>query len=397
MADTLIKCTSCKNTVQYIAAKEIPCKHVLCQYCFSMSTKQNFIRCPCCSQYFNIQDCSLPIMHKPEILKQPQQGFYQSIQFQIQSEIKILNKMLFEAQQAKINTTELFKQYDVYITQMFLNLSLMLDQIQQSLKTKIEEYRESNESSINLGVSNLTTLIERRKYIEQKVNQAESKGAVIDFNTQIEINSLEVLSPFDLTLYNFEFARNFTEIGNHVGQLIINDIQFPCQYIKIVPEYQEEFQKNVEIIKNNDESIEPDKAYEKLVNNNEIQYVEEIKPPEVILDTKKKIKIEVKGYTNEDVSEFNMKDNSRSEPFYNSKDDPNCEWFIIANGNLKQLPDFACKQIDRYRQTKEIVFIRRDNRTTNIADLKNMLYLPVDKNGNPLREKSNQLLFIPRN
>lgn len=397
MADVLNKCSSCKSTVQYIAAKEIPCKHVLCMSCFSMSSKQHLIRCPCCSQYFNIQDCSIPIVNKPEIPKQPQQVSYQTIQSQILSEIKILNKMLLEAQQTNINTIELFKQYDEYIAQSFLNLSLMLDQIHQSLRSKIEECRDSNQNCINLCLSNLTTLIEKRKNIEQKVIEAENKGLGLDFVTKIEINSLEVLSPCDINLYHFEFARDFTDIGNNVGQLIINEMQFPCRNIKIVPEYQEELQKNVEIIKNNDEFIEPDIEYGKLMNNNEIQYVEECNPPEVIYENKVKIRIEVREYTNVDIDESKMKETTKSEPFFNSKDDPRCEWFIIVKGDLKQIPDFACRQIEKYRHSKNLIYIKRDGRVVNLVDLKKMLYLPADKNGNPISEKSSQLIFIPRN
>lgn len=418
MESVALRCSSCGKPIQSRIAK-LPCNHFLCALCYSMSGKQNSIHCPCCSKVYYNQNYLTQILERPETMKQKQNGLYELMKFKIESEIKSLTSMKDKVSEAYNELNNLFYQYNVFVNQSFFQLTKMIEQIQESVQAKLQEHKNMNEYKLNEQLYTLNKHLEKRNNIIQLIANTNNCSEVsTDFNIKIEISSLEAFYPVELTLNEFSFAYDISDIWRSIGEYIVNQVQFPTKIIKIYPEPQSEYgeysvnqieppdnnlkfspepqSEYVEGVNNNNFTNDPLKNDEQACEVNEFKKVDEAESAESVQSNKEKIKIAAREYTIPRIVNQSENEHVKDEKPFSQKDDPRCEWFIMVREELKPLPDFVCKQIHAYKSRKSEIFIKNEGRRVNIVNLSSMLYHTLDKYGHINPSKTHQLINIPR-
>ena len=379
MSEIYKYCPSCTNSYSTKELIELLCGHKLCYNC----SKANSIKCPVCKVCIVINRQSNLMNSNNKLVEAPNE--FSKIQANIskvQNEILIFEGMLTQTQIAEFDSKNNIKSCESAINEAFSYLIQDLNTLQGLIHSKISEIKSVNEQAIKILIKSLETSIEKRKKLISIVSKSLSENIIPDFNSQIELNSLEALNPIDLSLYKINSSIDFISLADQIGNSIIKEVKITRTLIEIStqkpnlsPNLSEE-KKHLPIL-NRDSDIIPD-----YLNNN---FNHNLREPDADA---------IDDYAFKPISKDKLMAYRSSKQKRDPKN-PFCEWFLELTEDIKQLPRFVCEQMKNINNETQLIYIKKDGLLVNIADIKNMMYHIVDQSGFIIPARSHKLIYIP--
>lgn len=390
MSQIYKNCSFCSLSFSIDQLIEIQCGHTICISCFNVNKKENFIKCLICKNSLNISQFNVPMPKKDpvEAVKEPQGASKsQNIISKIQSEINILKNMISQVVKVQIDLQDFIEKCELEVNQAFSFLVKNLSAVQELIRSKISEIREANQVTVHSFVDVLNGSLDKRRNIMKNLCKALVERTELDFHTQLELNSLEILKSADLSLYKVEFLIDYSSLTDKISNTIIQKLKIERNAVEISnimpdhPRISDSSQlkpENPDQKKDFNNSPSPHSNHTNLVQLKESE-------PETIDD-----------YANKPISKNDLIA-YRKNKIKRNPNNPLCEWFLELSEDIRQLPKFVCEQLKKVDKNTSIIHIKKDGIIINIADIKNMMYHIVDNNGSIIPDRSRKLIHLPYN
>lgn len=387
MSQIYKNCSFCSLSFTTDQLIDLQCWHTVCVACLNVNKKDNYIKCHICKNSLNISQFIVPMLKKDpaEVVKEPQVGVKsQDAITKLQNEINILKNMISQVQKVQVDLQNLLEKSELDVCQTFLFLVQNLNAVQDSIKAKIGEIREANQTTVDSFVNALNGSLEKRKNIMKSLCKALVDNTELDFHAQIELNNLEILKSADLSLYKIEFFIDYTSLTESIGNIIIQNLKIGRNTMEISNQPQN-IPNPPELLQhkpvNPDPGLSSPGTYLTTTNLPQLNETE--------LET-------IDDYSNKLISKSDLIAYRKTKKKRNPNH-PLCEWFLELSEDIRQLPKFVCEQLKNLDKNASVIHIKKDGVVINIADVKNMMYHIVDKNGSIIPDRSRKLIYLPYN
>lgn len=410
MSDGLKDCCFCKagNLNSFI---KIYCNHIACPPCYKQHKKENYIECKICKHNYNTNFCTY-ITKEPQPTKCPESQTktpprYESEFNTIKKEIIQLEDLINKIKSIHTECETNFYQDQAYMNFIFDQFKCKIESVHDESLSKLKQVKEGNQKYLNEYQDYIQFYIKQRKdiigSIEKSWKTEENNDLSKEFNELIQFNMIYL--QISRCKYKNDFQEIFDQILNTFNALFefyIEDV--PIQFLdmqeieKTLKEEENKKEENLRILSHMNEKNDFFAGFD--LENNLIK--------EKIELSKQKI---IEAVVNEKITCLNDKNDLRplslkqnagyyrrgKKDYFGSNEKSRlgskAEWFIQIGEIIKELPQFVCDQINRYREYKNTIYIEKDGETINFVDLDDMLYYKVlsGQKTNPHR-----LIYLPK-
>ena len=390
MSDASKECCLCKagNLKAFFT---IYCRHIVCESCYKLHKKENYFECIICNHNYNPNFCKYTANPQNNLEGQTKcPPRYLSEFDTIKKEIIQLEDLISRIKSIHTECESHFYQNQAWINFIFEQFKRKIDLALTESISKLKQYKEGNQKYLNDYQDYIQAYINQRKDLlssienswkcQENTDLSKELNELAQFNTQyLQISKCQYKNDcqeaFDQILNTINAVFEFY---NEIIPIELMDIQEVDKTLKEQEINNEGRQKNLNTNEKNylleDLSWTHNFVMEKIEFNDQ-KLVEIVEDDKIgWLDDKNDFKL---FRPKQNVVQCRRGKNDFSLENEKARLGSKADWFIEIGDFIKELPQFVCDQINRFRNYKTRIYIERDGEIINFVDLQEMNYFKL--------------------